>query len=168
MAKFYNKSDLTFKSGYVVSATGDVVALPKGVANQLNSIEEMVQKAAWLEAQPEETKAPDLSEFVRKSAFDSVPTITVDTPMLDARIKDAIRLDAEIKRQLCADKLNEIIGTYKEAFAFCSEEDFVEGTDVVRLDLPTLGDPLKLTANDLAAVIGSMVFEGDPEITEKD
>lgn len=168
MAKFYSKSDLTFKSGYVVSATGDVVALPKGVANQLNSIEEMVQKAAWLEAQPEETKAPDPSEFVRKSAFDSAPTITVDTPTLDAKIEESMRLDADIKRQLCADKLNEIIGTYKEAFAFCSEEDFVEGTDVVRLDLPTLGDPLKLTANDLAAVIGSMVFEGEPEITEKD
>lgn len=168
MAKFYSKSDLTFKSGYVVSATGDVVALPKGVANQLNAIEEMVQKAAWLEAQPAETKAPDLGEFVRKSAFDSAPTITVDTPTLDAKIKESMRLDADIKRQLCADKLNEIIGTYKEAFAFCSEEDFVEGTDVTRLDLPTLGDPLKLTANDLAAIIGSMVFEDEPEVIKED
>lgn len=168
MAKFYSKSDLTFKSGYVVSATGDVVALPKGVANQLNSIEEMVQKAAWLEGLPEETEAPDLSKFVRKSAFESAPTITVDTPTLDAKIEESMRLDADIKRQLCADKLNEIIGTYKEAFAFCSESDFVEGTDVVRLDLPTLGDPLELTAEDLAAAIGSTVFEGEPGLADED
>lgn len=168
MAKFYSKSDLTFKSGYVVSAAGDVVALPKGVANQLNAIEEMVQKAAWLVAQPKETKAPDVSEFVRESAFDSAPTIIVDTPVLDAKIEEAMKLDADIKRQLCADRLNEIIGTYKEAFAFCSEEDFVEGTDVVRLDLPTLGDPLKLTADALSSFIGGMAFEGEPEFIKED
>ena len=33
MAKFYKKSQLTFESGYVVNADGDVVALPPCVAD---------------------------------------------------------------------------------------------------------------------------------------
>lgn len=164
MAKFYSKSDLTFKSGYVVNSDGDVVALPKGVARQLNEIEEMVQRAKWVA----EHEAPEAEkeEFVRKSAFKSAPVITVDTPLLDQKIEEAVRLHEEIERQLCADKMSEIIKGFKEAFAFCDEDDFVEGSEVIRLDLPTLGDPLKLTANELASHIGGMAFDGEPVIHE--
>lgn len=162
MAKFYSKSDLTFKSGYVVNADGDVVALPKGVARQLNEIEEMVQRAKWVE----EHEAPEAEpeEFVRKSAFKPAPVITVSTPLLDQKVEESMRLHEEIEGKLCADKLNEIIKGFKEAFAFCDEDDFVEGGEVVRLDLPTLGDPLKLTANDLAKHIGGMAFVGEPSV----
>ena len=164
MAKFYSKSDLTFKSGYVVSATGDVVALPKGVARQLNDIETMVQKAAWISEN--EVEAKEAEEFERKSAFGSAPTITVDTPLLDKKVEESMQLHTEIERQLYAEKLTEIIAGFKEAFAFCDEDDFVEGDEVVRLDLPTLGDPLKLTAAGLAKLIGGMVFDGEPIIEE--
>lgn len=164
MAKFYSKSDLTFKSGYVVSATGDVVALPKGVARQLNEIEEMVQKAEWMSEHAEEPREEE--EFVRKSAFKTAPTITVDTPLLDQKIEESMRLHEEIERQLCADKLTEIIKGFKEAFAFCDEDDFVEGDEVVRLDLPTLGDPLKLTTVELSRHIGGMAFDGEPIVNE--
>lgn len=162
MAKFYSKSDLAFKSGYVVNTDGDVVALPKGVARQLNEIEGMVQKAKWVA----EHEAPEAEreEFVRKSAFKSAPVITVDTPLLDQKVEESMRLHEEIEHQLCADKMNEIIKGFKEAFAFCDEDDFIEGSEVVRLDLPTLGDPLKLTANELAKHIGGMAFDGEPVI----
>lgn len=166
MSKFYNKSDLTFKSGYVVSADGDVVALPPCVAEQLNEIETMVQKAAWYASQPEECAGPDPSEFVRESAFGSRPTVSVSTPLLDAKVEEGVRLDEELKAKLCADKVNELIGTFGEAFGFASEDSFVEGERVVRLDLPMLGDPLKLTANELAKALGGMAFEGEPEIIE--
>lgn len=162
MAKFYSKSDLTFKSGYVVNADGDVVALPKGVARQLNEIEEMVQRTKWVD----EHEAPEAEpeEFVRKSAFKPAPVITADTPLLDKKVEEAVRLHKEIEGKLCADKVNEIIKGFKEAFAFCDEDDFVEGDEVVRLDLPTLGDPLKLTACELAKHIGGMAFAGEPTI----
>lgn len=162
MAKFYSKSDLTFKSGYVVNADGDVVALPKGVARQLNEIEEIVQKAKWVN----EHEAPEAEpeEFVRKSAFKPAPVITANTPLLDQKVEEAVRLHEEIEGKLRADTLNEIIKSFKEAFAFCDEDDFVEGGEVVRLDLPTLGDPLKLTAYDLAKHIGGMGFAGEPTI----
>ena len=164
MAKFYSKSDLTFKSGYVVNADGDVVALPKGVARQLNDIETMVQKADWVFEHEVEEKEPE--EFVRKSAFAPAPVITVDTPLLDKKVEEAVRLHEEIQRHLCADKLNEIIAGFKEAFAFCDEESFVEGDEVIRLDLPTLGDPLKLTTYGLAKLIGGMAFDGEPTVGE--
>lgn len=164
MAKFYSKSDLAFKSGYVVNADGDVVALPKGVARQLNEIEEMVQRAEWVAEHEGAEEEPE--EFVRKSAFKTAPVITVDTPLLDQKVEEAVRLHEEIERQLCAEKLSEIIKGFKEAFAFCDEDDFVEGDKVVRLDLPTLGDPLKLTAAELASHIGGMAFDGEPVIHE--
>lgn len=162
MAKFYSKSDLTFKSGYVVNSDGDVVALPKGVARQLNEIEEMVQRAKWVD----EHEAPEAEpeEFVRKSAFKPAPVITASTPLLDKKVEESMRLHEEIEGKLCADKLNEIIKGFKEAFAFCDEDDFVEGDEVIRLDLPTLGDPLKLTARELAKHIGGMAFAGEPTI----
>ena len=162
MAKFYSKSDLTFKSGYVVNSDGDVVALPNGVARQLNEIEEMVQRAKWVNEHEATEAEPE--EFVRKSAFKPAPIIKVDTPLLDQKVEEAVRLHEEIEGQLCADELNEIIKSFKEAFAFCDEDDFVEGDKVVRLDLPTLGDPLKLTANELARHIGGMAFDGEPAI----
>lgn len=162
MAKFYSKSDLTFKSGYVVNADGDVVALPKGVARQLNEIEEMVQKAKWVAEHEGDEEEPE--EFVRKSAFKSAPVITVDTPLLDKKVEESVRLHEELERQLCAEKMNDIIKGFKEAFAFCDEDAFVEGDKVVRLDLPTLGDPLKLTATGLAGHIGGMAFDGEPVI----
>lgn len=164
MAKFYSKSDLTFKSGYVVSADGDVVALPKGVARQLNDIEEMVQYAAWESEHAEEPREEE--EFKRASAFDSKPVITVDTPALDKAVEESLAIKRDVDRKCCADKLNEIIETYKEAFDFCSEDDFVEGDEVVRLDLPTLGDPLKLTVIKLASQIGGMAFDGEPIVNE--
>lgn len=151
MAKFYSKSDLTFKSGYVVNSDGDVVALPKGVARQLNDIETMVQQAAWVSEHEVEEREPE--EFERKSAFGSVPTVSVDTPLLDKKVKEAVQLHEEIEKQLYADKTSEIIKGFKEAFAFCDEDDFVEGSEVIRLDLPTLGDPLKLTTKGLASII---------------
>jgi len=163
MAKFYSKKDLAFKSGYIVSTDGDVVALPKGVARQLNEIEEMVQRAKW--EIEHEVSAVEPEEFVRKSAFSPVPVITVDTPLLDQKVEEYVRLHEEIERKLCADKLTEIIKGLKEAFAFCDEDDFVEGDEVVRLDLPTLGDPLKLTTVDLAKHIGGMAFEGEPTLS---
>ena len=161
MAKFYSKSDLSFKSGYVVNADGDVVALPKGVARQLNDIETMVQEAAWVSEHQVEEREPE--EFVRKSAFGSAPTITVDTPLLDKKVEESVRLHKELEQQICAEKLTEIIAGFKEAFAFCDEESFVEGDEVTRLDLPTLGDPLKLTTMDLVSVIAGTTLDVDDE-----
>lgn len=162
MAKFYKKSQLTFESGYVVNADGDVVALPPCVADQLNEIETLIQKAAWLEGQPEECKGPDLSEFERQSCFGKVPEIVVDTPLFDEEVKKKAALEKEMYAKCCATEVNKLISCFKEAFAFVSEESFVEGDRVVRLDLPTLGDPLKLTADGLAAAMGKMAFAGDP------
>ena len=161
MAKFYSKSDLSFKSGYVVNAEGDVVALPKGVARQLNDIETMVQKGAWVSEHEVEEREPE--EFVRKSAFDGTPKVSVDTPELDKEVERILRLDKELRLHLCADKLNEIIAGFKEAFAFCAEKEFVEGDKVIRLDLPMLGDPLKLTSDSLTAIVASTMLGDDDE-----
>lgn len=163
MAKFYSKSDLTFKSGYVVNADGDVVALPPCVADQLNEIETTIQKAAWLSGQPEECKGPDLSEFERESCFGSVPEIVVSTPLLDKKVKESKAIEQEMYAAACTSELNKLIAGFREAFAFAAEDSFVEGDRVVRLDLPTLGDPLKLTADDLAHAMGCTVFDSEPD-----
>lgn len=163
MAKFYKKSQLTFESGYVVNTDGDVVALPPCVADQLNEIETIIQKAIWLSEQPEECKGPDLSEFERESCFDKVPEIVVETPLLDEKVKQSKAIEQEVHAACCASELNKLIAGFKEAFAFVSEDSFVEGDRVVRLDLLTLGDPLKLTADGLAHAMGSTVFDSEPD-----
>lgn len=155
MAKMYKKSDLTFDNGYVVDSDNNVVCLPDKVAEQINKLETWVQKHEYLKSQPEEQAAPSLDGFERQSCFAKVRIVT-DTPELDARIARAESIRAELQNKEACDVANELIEKMSEMFGWINCDTFVEGTEVVRIDTPTLGNPLELDFLDTVRRIADM------------
>ena len=152
MAKMYSKGDLEFRNGFVVSRDGDVVCLPDGVARQWNRLEVMVQKSAYLKAQPDEQKAPSLDGFEFESQF-GLPSVEVGTPVLDGMVKKGMKLREEMARCDMASSVNKTVEAFKELMLWLGEDEFVEGTEHVRIDSVNLGDPLEATQAEALGIL---------------
>lgn len=148
MAKMYLKSDLKFVDGYLINGDGDVVALPEKVAEQINDLETRIQKLIYLDDQPEARPERSLDGFKRKTTR-QVPVVKVDTPTLDEKVAEGKKLLAEIRDLGKAEKINEIFLDYTEAFEWLRSDHFVEGSKIVRVDTPEIGDILDADVDEL-------------------
>lgn len=152
MAKMYRKCDLKFDNGYIVDDDMNVVALPAGVGEMFNDLETTLQKIDYLDKQPEGCKEPSLDGFERKSSFTEF-TIEVDTPLMDAKVEEGRKILEEIRRSEVGAAASKLVNKYHDVFEFLDGDRFVEGDKVVRLDLCILGDPLKITPDDVVKII---------------
>ena len=152
MAKMYSKSDLKFEDGYVLTYDDEVVALPDKVAQQINEIETIMQKQKYLADQPKATPVPSLDGFERKSIID-LPEVKVSTPTLDELEEKKKKILGEIRNEMSADAVNKIIQRFPEAFSFFKKDKFVEGSEVVLIDTPTIGNILTVDADALVQEI---------------
>ena len=160
MAKFYKKSQLDFVNGYIVDpVTSEAVALPDKVAEQLNDFETTVQKAQYMADQEEGRPEPSLDGFVRRSDRKRAAEIEVVTPLLDAKKKESMAILEEIRTSCAADSINEILSGYEDMIEFLRSDTFVEGTKIVIVDTPELGDPLKLTIDDAVLKLASTALD---------
>lgn len=141
MAKMYKKSDLKFENGYVLTQDDEVVALPHGIAEQLNEMETLLQQQQYLLMQPAAKPEPSLDGFKRESIV-KVPRVKVSTKHLDKQIKRSENILEDLRQLSLADKVNGIIDKYRDLMVFLDGDSFVEGTDVVMIDTPVIGDPL--------------------------
>lgn len=148
MAKMYLKSDLKFVDGYLINGDGDVVALPEKVAEQINDLETRIQKLIYLDDQPEAQPERSLDGFKRKTTR-QVPVVKVDTPTLDEKVAESKKLLDEIRDLGKAEKINEIFLDYTEAFEWLRSDHFVEGSKIVRVDTPEIGDILDTDVDEL-------------------
>lgn len=152
MAKMYSKSELTFENGYLINKDHDVVALPTKAAVQLNGLEEFLQKQKYLHDQPDATPEPSLEGFEFESML-AKPTIEVKTPIFDAKVKESKDILKELRDKEMATAVNLTLGNFADALRFLKEDSFVEGDEVIRLDLATIGDPLYADADKLINMI---------------
>lgn len=148
MAKMYKKSELKFDSGYVLTMDDEVVALPPKVAEQLNEMETEIQKVAYLNAQPKAQPMPSLDGFERESIVKHA-YIEVETKYLDREKRRSMGILNDLRNMAAADEANEKLAKYDEAIRFLSEDKFVEGTEVIMVDTPTIGDPLTASVGDV-------------------
>ena len=148
MAKMYSKIDLTFSNGYVIDDDHNVVCLPDKVAEQLNELEEIFQKAEYLKAQDPASPMPSLDGFERESIRQTV-VIEASTPTLDAKVEEGMKIRDELRKMSNADTMNETIFKYQEVFHFVQDDTFVEGDKAVFIDTPKLGNPLNIKVHDL-------------------
>lgn len=146
MAKMYSKSQLAFINGYVVDDDNNVVCLPDKVAEQLNELEEIFQKAEYLKAQDPATPMPSLDGFKRKSIRKTIE-IEASTPTIDAKVAESMQIRDELRKLNNADTMNKTIGKYQEIFNFVQSDTFVEGDKAVFIDTPTLGNPLNFNVD---------------------
>lgn len=160
MAKFYKKSQLEFVNGYVIDpATSEAVALPDKVAEQLNDYETTVQKAQYMAGQEEGRPEPSLDGFERRSNRKRAAEIEVATPLLDAKKAESMAILEEIRTSCAADSVNEILSDYEDMIEFLRNDTFVEGSKIVMVDTPELGDPLKLTIDDAVIKLSSTALD---------
>jgi len=152
MAKMYVKSSLRFENGYVLDADDNVIALPAGVAEQLNEMETEIQKTAYLNAQPKAQPMPSLDGFARESILKHA-YVEVETKYLDREERRCLGILEDLRNLGEAEEANEKLAKYEEAIRFLSEDKFVEGTEVVMIDTPTIGDPLTAAAEDVVDML---------------
>ena len=143
MAKMYSKDQVTFSNGYVIDENSNVICLPDKVAEQLNELEEIFQKAEYLKAQDPATPMPSLDGFKRKSIRKTIE-IEASTPTIDAKVAESMQIRDELRKVDNAETMNKIIGEYQEVFNFVQNDTFVEGSKVVLIDTPTLGSPMNI------------------------
>ena len=152
MAKMYSKSDLTFANGYLINKDRDVVAIPAKAAVQLNGLEEFMQKQKYLHDQPDATPEPSLDGFEFESTL-ATPKIEIATPTLDAKIEESKDILKELRDKEMTSAVNLTLEAFADALRFLKEDTFVEGDEVIRLDLATIGDPLYADADKLVDTI---------------
>lgn len=145
MAKMYKKSDLKFENGYVLTMDDEVVALPPHVAEQLNEMETEIQKVAYLNAQPEARPMPSLDGFERKSIVKHAH-VTVETKHLDREVRRCNGVLNDLRNMAEAQEANEKLAKYDEAIRFLHDDKFIEGTEVIMVDAPTIGHILTADA----------------------
>lgn len=157
--KKYNKAELVFEDGYICTKDGDVINVHPAIIKQANELETKYQQFKYLDAQPKAQPMPTLDGFERESAFDIKPGFVAHTPILDKKCQDAFDLMKEIELTETAEKLNEIMDTFRELFLFAMN-DYVYDcnfSEPWRFDTPLLGDPLKLTEDKLIDILAEVV-----------
>ena len=152
MAKMYVKSSLRFENGYVLDADDNVIALPTGVAEQLNDMETEIQQVAYLKKQPKAQPMPSLDGFERESVVKHA-WVEVETKHLDREERRCLGMLEDLRNLEEAKEANEKLAKYDEAIRFLSEDKFIEGTEVVMIDTPTIGVPLTAAAEDVVDML---------------
>jgi hypothetical protein len=164
--KMYKKSDLTLNHGLLVSKDGDIILPDHRIVEQANALEDMVQKAAYLMSQPEATPMPSLDGFKRRSIDDNESRkFTVDTPTMDAKADEAMKLMDEIDDMATANKANAMLDDFKSLLDFVTQDFVIDcGDQLYKFDTPMLGDVLKLSEADVinaVAYVCGMTEESD-------
>lgn len=153
--KMYKKSELTLNHGLLVSKDGDIILPDYRIVQQANALEDMVQETTYLMAQPEATPMPSLDGFKRMSIDDSESRkFTVDTPTMDAKADEAMKLMEELDDVTTADKANTILDKFKPFLDFVTQDFVVDcGDQLYKFDTPVLGNVLELTEADVIKAI---------------
>lgn len=160
MTKLIKKKDCKFKVPHIVK-DDELIGIPKVVWLQLNQLETLYQQWQYLKDQPAYQEGPSLDGFVRKTnRTKNLPYVEMPkTPVNDARIEEAMAFMAEV--DACAEvaNVNEMIDRYAALISWCQHKKFIEGDCTYPIDTPELGNPLKLSANDVVKVLKAIVNE---------
>lgn len=168
--KLYEKSSLSLFDGMFVAADGTIVVPDSKVMNQANELETLIQEAVYLMNQPDAAPAPSLSGFERKSVFKVKEHFVAETPTLDKKADEAITLMDELDDATRVIDINNHIQHFADLVRFAGADRIVCFEDNAyynRFDTPVLGDPLKLTVNDvidkIAFIHGVVAADEDGE-----
>lgn len=165
------KSNLQFDDGYVLN-DDEIIALPGSVRCQLMALEELVEHAAHEKKLNGKSEIEDVKPF-KPSSIDVEARIKVNTPLLDKKEAEGRALMQEVKLQGLEKKINRELASIQSLINW-ADSDYVivdEGRQPfgeVRMSLPMIGDPLKLTVEDIVSwVVASLDTEEmlmeDPE-----
>lgn len=152
--KRLKKCEIKFEDGYLITKDEDVVCLPYDIARQFDMLDEAVQMAAYLMAQPPASPAPNLDGFKRKTLFGERAKFTCDTPALDAAVDHAKDMLVDIKNQKHTDDANYLCEKFKKLIEFCeSDYIFEQNSYPEKYEWDVWGNPLEVTADDVEDIL---------------
>lgn len=169
--KVYKKSDLTLNHGLLVSKDGDIVIPDIAIVNQANRLETLLQEAMYLNDQPKAQPMPSLNGFERKSIKDSTrQKFEADTPIMDAKQKEALALMDEIDDVTTVNQANELLTQLGKLVDFVSQDFVIDcGNELYCFDTPTIGNVLELTTDDMSKAVAYVcgMVEEDEAVSPK-
>lgn len=161
--KMYDKKDLRYQNGYLVKGE-EIVSVDNEVVDLFNQIDIDIQHTRFNRAR--KTKSDMISEifdhdFTPKSEY-AKPVIDLETPSLEAKTKETMEILRELDGLEAKDKINNRLDGLRPVTRFVLDDFIVETEQPTqhRFDLPTLGDPLKLSIDDIIELVVEIY---DPE-----
>lgn len=155
--KMINKKDCEYKGGYIV-CNGEVVCVDNEVVDLFNKLEEDVQRAQF-EANKQPAIAVSDEKFARKTEHGKImPIVKASTPELDNVVDKTMKIMDELDACASAELANDYFAGIKSLILFVNDEFVLSGEQATqhRFDLPTIGNPLELTKDDLSALVIGM------------
>ena len=154
--QFINKDKLSYKDGYIIDADGNIMIVSPLVVFEMNELEKLAQLTAWFIANPEpEYKEPE--QFERESEHVTPKLgMHMDTPVLDALVEERAKLFDELAMEGVLKKMEEAGERFMHALRFAASNTMVTEVSphmVDQFDLPTIGNPLKITPDKIADII---------------
>lgn len=149
--KMINKADCEYKGGYIV-CNGEIVCIDNEIVDLFNKLEEDVQRATF-EANKQPVVAVFNEEFARKTEHGKImPFVKASTPELDNVVDKTMKIMDELDACASAELANEYFAGIKPLIMFVNDEFIVSGEQATqhRFDLPTIGNPLNISKDDLA------------------
>lgn len=161
--KIYKKSECAIIDGQV-TFDSEVLYLSPVVYSMLHLLDEQVQKAEYLSAQPKAQAAPSLDGFKKRSNY-SLPLLEKPkTPVGDKQVKIAMAIMRENDELVKVGEINGLITEMQPLFDWvASEHTSDSGTQHPRIDLPVLGNPLELTVDKLVECIKAVAEAAEVE-----
>lgn len=154
--KLYDKKELTFHKGMLVTKDGDALRIAEAITEQANTLETKMQEQMFLKDQPEATPAPTLDGFERKSiAKKKKVLVQCATPLLDEKIKKAEAFMDELDTVDNAKKVESTANKFIDLIEF-AEDDFVLADTCGEpsvFDTPMLGNPLDYDCEPILAAV---------------
>ena len=166
--KMFNKSECTYKGGYIV-CNDEIVGIDNEIVDLFNKLETDIQEAEFKRI--ECIKCPgkllaDKDSFHRKSEFGArIPRMSVKTPLMDAKFKESMELMEEIDNVDNSEKANEYFEGIMPLIEFVNDPFIVECAQPSqhRFDLPTVGNPLEVDPETLVKLVAGIFFNLDDE-----
>ena len=157
--KIYKKEECKYVNGYITHGD-DIVAIDNEVVDLFNKLDTDIQRKVW--SLKNEVKPIHVDEFTRISEHSAeLPMLIAKTPILDAKVEEALNLVDELDKMEIADEVNSYCKMLNEVFHFVNA-DYVIDNEMQghqhRFDLPTIGDPLGYNADMLQAMIVNMMM----------
>lgn len=158
--KMFKKKDCKYKDGYIVCG-GKVLSIDNKIVDLLNELEDMVQRSCYDDAKQMvcDCCTVERSEFQRLSEHGGKrPIFVPNTPDLDDAVSKTVAIMDDLDKIDKAKKTNRYYDRLEPVFKFVESKTIVSGDQAVqhRFDLPTLGNPLKLTVEDIAESVAEL------------
>lgn len=158
--KLYKKSELEFKDNKIIRKTDDgieQIGVPAKVYILLNAMEERAQMAEYILSQDKPAPIPSCKGFEREHVKGGAGKLIACTPNLDAKVMEAQELIEELKASKEAEDVTKQLEALDPLIKWLNDEYIVDDDIYDSFDLPRLGNPLELTAEDIVEVLVSEV-----------